>query len=557
MSAYLPAPIDLGLPDAFSSWRPGQVEAILRAIDAPQRFKGLVLPTGFGKSLVYMAIAHLTGTKTVILTSTKALQKQLMRDFRALDGTLVVQGQRAYTCHALEPGGELHTQYGDTRHDVPTVDHGPCHAGVDCSLKQAGCGYFDTLRGVGRASIIITNYAWWFTLVRKQLVPLRPDLLVLDEAHAAPDALADALGATVSPGLVGAVLNEKLPAYDERSPAHWIEWARTRASRLAGMLEGTHPTTREAMAKVRRAQLLLYALDAISHMDARLLVVSPEQEDVRFDIVWAADYGEPHLFRRVPRVVLTSATMTAHTAGLLGIMEKDLLMYEAGDGFPVARRPVYVAPAALPPFGQAIRVDHRLTPAAETAWLDHLDRWMAARADRKGIIHSVSYRRRDLIIARSAHRERMMTHSRHDTATQIRRFKDAPPGTILVSPSVTTGYDFPYDQCEFQLVAKIPFPDGRDPVTKARTLVDPKYPAHLAMQTLVQMVGRGMRAADDQCETAICDAHAQWFLSRHLDLAPRWFRKAIERLDPGTAPAPPPTLTQHADPAEGEDDNDE
>jgi Rad3-related DNA helicase len=135
----------------------------------------------------------------------------------------------------------------------------------------------------------------------------------------------------------------------------------------------------------------------------------------------------------------------------------------------------------------------------------------------------------------------MVTHSRHDTADRIATFRTK-PGAVLVSPSVTTGYDFPFGDCEYQIVCKVPFPDSRDPITAARTLVDPRYPSHLAMQALVQMVGRGMRAPTDQCETFIVDAHAHWFLSKHADLAPKWFRRAVRRLEPGTVPTPPRPL---------------
>jgi Rad3-related DNA helicase len=72
--------------------------------------------------------------------------------------------------------------------------------------------------------------------------------------------------------------------------------------------------------------------------------------------------------------------------------------------------------------------------------------------------------------------------------------------------------------------------------------VDKRYPAYLAMQELIQSCGRGMRSADDQCETFITDAHANWFLSKNADLAPQWFKRAIRRLDPGSIPTPPPPL---------------
>jgi hypothetical protein len=51
--------------------------------------------------------------------------------------------------------------------------------------------------------------------------------------------------------------------------------------------------------------------------------------------------------------------------------------------------------------------------------------------------------------------------------------------------------------------------------------------------------------------TFIVDAHAGWFLSKNADLAPRWFRRAISRLD--TLPAPPPPLAVVISTARGEE----
>lgn len=550
----LPAPCDLGLPASFTAWRDGQIDAVLAATDTDRRFTGLVLPTGFGKSLVYMAIAHLTGRRTVILTATRALQRQLMRDFAALDAVLV-QGQRSYGCRAVSVGGELYSRYGTAimagSDRLPTVDQAPCHLGIHCSLKALGCGYFDTVRAAQRTPLVITNYAWWMTLVKNPQVVLRPTLLVLDEAHDAPDQLASAIGAELPAQLTAQVLSERLPRGADLTAAQWVQWARTRAARIAAMLDDAQPQTRDAVTALRRAKLLLHSLDRIADMDPSLLLVTDLVDRLKFDLVWAAPYAEPWLFRHVDRVVLTSATMSRMTGDLLGIMEKDLHFYEAGDGFAVAQRPVYIAPARKPPFGEPLQADHRMDGDVQLqeAWIAQLDRVLDSRRDRKGIIHSVSYRRRDFILTHSAHRDRMVTHGATNAAEIIAAFKAAPPGTILVSPAVTTGYDFPYDECEFQIVAKIPFPDRRDALTHARTLIDARYPNHVAMQQLVQMVGRGMRAADDRCETFILDAHAVWFLSKHAALAPRWFRRAVRRLDAGSIPAAPPRLNRQASPA--------
>lgn len=544
MKLTLPAPCDIGLPAAFTSWRTGQVEAIAFAADDPRRFKGLVLPTGAGKSIIYMAIAKLLARKAVVLTSTKALQRQLGHEF-VTDGVVQIQGQRNYQCVAVVPGGELAQEFGDPSARFETMtDHGPCHAGVQCSLMENGCRYYDAIKQALRADLVITNYAWWFTLARNPRISLKPDLLILDEAHAAPDALADALGATLAVREVREFLPGKhyeMPA-DLTDTASWITWAERSATYLTRSLEGTRASSSQAVKQLRRAKNLLAALERIGGHHPNLLVITPEMDgtELRFDVIWAADLAEQLLFRNVPRVILTSATLTEHTGDLLGLSKGVFGVYEAGDGFNVKRRPVYLYPAKDVVLDRMINVDHKMTDRDIEVWVKHIDAILESRRDRKTIIHSVSYQRRDLLISRSMARERMLTHASHNTAEQIARYKAAGPGTVLVSPSVTTGYDFPYTDCEVQIVCKIPFPDTRDPITKARTLVDKRYPGYLAMQQIVQMAGRGMRAADDQCETFVVDAHANWFFPKNADLAPKWFRKTWQR--PTSLPAPPPRL---------------
>lgn len=540
----LSPPADFGLPEQFEAWRPGQDVAVLHCMEATERHIGSVLPTGFGKSLVYMAVALLTGVKTVLLTATKALQQQIWADFKDVPGTVLVQGQSNYECVALRPGNVLSGYYGRTTHPV-MVDQAPCHLGVECTLKLGGCTYYDTLREAERARLVVTNYAFWLTLYERRDIRLSPKLLILDEAHAAPDALTGALGADISFEDVQEFLGEELMRAEQQTTTQWVNWARVHHDHLSARTEGTKPTNQTAARNLRRIQMLMRHLERISKIEPHLLAVSNTRHGVKFDIIWAATFAEARLFQHVPRTILTSATFTLHTAELLGIAPKDISMYEAGDGFPKQRRPVYILPAIL--FGlKPIRVDYQMTPVETKAWVEHIDCIIDGRLDRNGVIHTISYTRRDILIAHSRHAARMMTHGSRDAQEKIAQFKRAKKGTVLVSPSVTTGYDFPLGECEYQIIAKIPFPDKRDPVTAARAAIDPRYPNHVAMQQLVQMVGRGMRAEEDQCETFIVDDHARWFLGKkYLDLAPRWFKRAIVR-GQTTIPVPPPPLSSAA-----------
>ncbi|MBW1953635.1 MAG: DEAD/DEAH box helicase family protein, partial [Deltaproteobacteria bacterium] len=92
------SPVKLGLPGKFIAWRDCQKEAVREITKADRRVIALNLPTGSGKSLVYMAAAKMLGGRTAILTATKALQAQLMRDFSCI-GLAEIKGRANYPCY--------------------------------------------------------------------------------------------------------------------------------------------------------------------------------------------------------------------------------------------------------------------------------------------------------------------------------------------------------------------------------------------------------------------------------------------------------------------------
>ena len=100
MSA-IPPPYAFGVPEQYSEWRPNQDTATLHIVDSPSRFSTEICPTGFGKSLMYVVAAVMIGGRAAILTSTKGLQDQLMRDFGDM-GAKCIKGRNAYRCIMLD-----------------------------------------------------------------------------------------------------------------------------------------------------------------------------------------------------------------------------------------------------------------------------------------------------------------------------------------------------------------------------------------------------------------------------------------------------------------------
>lgn len=520
----LPPPEVFGFP--YPSWRQGQAHAILTlAGDTPvPRFVLQIAPTGSGKSLTYMSAAILSGARTVILTSTKALQDQLIHDFvtDAIPVTVAdMRGKNNYQCPVLM--GE--TQY-------PTADNGPCQTGWKCTMER-DCPHRQALANAAGSQVVITNYALWLAYQDLQENPLGDfDMMVLDEAHDAHNSLSDAL--TMSANYRHACLRPHLPPESSAKDMTLSRW-RSHAMATTQDLKAAVAGARHNPYHHRLLQDLAKTYTALASMSQDTLDNDWCLERVghvtKIAPVWPAKYSY-QLFSDIPQVLLTSATATRKTAGLLGIPDDALLVQEYPHPFPVEGRLITHVPT--------IRLSFRTTEGELRRWLIRIDQIVRARMDRKGIVHTVSYARRNKVVASSSCADIMHTHDRADTAAVISKFKTAQPPAVLVSPSVTTGYDFPYDQCEYQIIGKIPWPDASGPVAKARAKLDPDYAAYQAMMTLVQAAGRGTRGVDDHCETFVIDDNIQWFIRKYSAFAPGWFVDAFRQAS--YLPKPPRPL---------------
>lgn len=535
MATQLPPPVALGAPLHFRAWRSHQPSAILRAIETEKRYVAMVLPTGSGKSLTYMTAALLAGWRCAVLTSTKLLQEQLLHDFRT-SGLVDVRGMNAYQCVGFR---DAFTQYAEARWQ--SCEEGPCHSGHSCDRKPTrsnpdakGCLYYDAVTRAREARLVVTNYKFWLSQYYFGQGLGQFDCLVLDEAHNAPQELADFLSTELTNKDIEGTLQTGFPT-ERYVITEWAAWAKREGARVERQLETWRPHSKAEMRHFRDLKAVSRKLLVLASMNATDWVLTEDNSVWHFDPIWVKDHRET-LFRHIPKVICTSATFNRKTAEMLGVSDDSLEWHEAPSDFPVARRPVYYVPT--------VKMDFRTDPSELKLWVSRIDQIIRARQDRKGIVHTVSYMRRNFILEHSEFRDRMIIHDSRSAKSAVEQFKAAPAGAILVSPSMTTGYDFPGLECEYQVITKIPFPDSRSPVVKARTEADKDYPAYIAMQELVQAVGRGMRSADDQCESIIIDSNAVWFMAKYKHLAPAWFLQAYRKCE--TLPSPLPALARVA-----------
>lgn len=537
-------PGDLGLPDKFSSWRPHQYDAVVAAVSSDTRFTILNMPPGTGKSATYMAIHQILGGRTLVLTQTKGLQAQLVRDFASI-GLTEIKGQSNYRC-----------LYFDTQSSGgPGCDEGPCHAGIKCELKESGCHYYDAVRRAARSKIVSGNYSYWMT-VNRHADPLtigQFNNLILDEAHDAADALAEFVKISINREEVLALIGEHLPS--GASIDEWVEWATHHLPSCAARIESAKAQAalhRHAVTIVRRLGALYDSLLALSKAQQWRRTDAPDPpawvpgtstdwiieespERVEFQPVWAHGYAEQYLFAHVPRIYLLSATVTEKDASFLGIARDQLTYKSYPSPFKISNRPIFFYPAC--------RVRKDMTVGELRQWINRIDQIIeheAIRGHKKGIIHAVSYQRARYIKQHSRYSGIILIHDSSTTRSTVDRFKRMDAPAILVSPAVGTGWDFPYEECRFQIVAKLPFVDNRPAVIAARHKADKHYLNYVCLVALIQMTGRGVRAEDDACHTYIIDDNWSWFQSRTRAMMPKWFRSAIQTISSlSLAPARP------------------
>ncbi len=548
----LPSPsILLGIPN-FPQWYPGQSEAFDYAINwyhSPSRFLGLSLPTGSGKTVIALLLAKMSGARTCILTATKGLQDQYMRDCLPLGGVMV-KGQNNFRC-TLVP-------------DL-TAEEGPCHYGLACSFSRSGdCPYRAQVARALDSRIVVTNYAYYLAQTRYSSGLGEFDLLILDEGHQAFGALEshltvyldrmsiESLGlqfptlptSEIFAGLSRRKSKKASKTKDETDktdtltdtltpPDLWVQWqlwascsipvTQNRVDKLDAEIRGVRekgdPVSGALSRSFRSAKSTLSKLKSLSGGTGNW-ISQKTHHGIRFTPRWVADKGLA-LFQSVPKIMVMSAILSHKTADSIGVPAGDDRSWlEVGSYFPPENTPIWHIPTA--------RINYYSDDYGMTLWQARIDQIIQRRLDRKGIIFTVSYDRARLLLSRSRFKDYMLTHSTGDVTLVVDRFKKMAPPKVLVSPTVTTGWDFP--EILYIVVGKIPYPDTKDLVLQARHEDDKDWSAFLAMETLIQECGRGTRAQEGiagMCEVLIVDDNWVWWWPRYRDFAAKWFQERV------------------------------
>lgn len=505
MGVSIPKLPEMGFGSKYTDWRKNQTFAIYQVLHSEKRFSVQVQPTGSGKSLCYMSMAKLMGKRTLILTSFKGLQDQLHRDF----GVYTLMGRSAYKCKAGKG---------------KTCEQGKCRAKEFCPYQiDRSCTYLTVIDKSRYEQVVSMNYSFWLANIHRRHELGRFDFLVCDEAHSIPQYVLSYMSITLKPKQLGDLIGWPEMGRDF---AYYRGWYRDLRKEVGHRYE----SIKSLRFNYEKSDIIkLYnKLELVAEISSDNWVIEHKGGSISADMVWPTSTIQNRLFSTIDKILLTSATVDKHSCVQMGLTEENSTYIEFESDFPASRRPIYAV--------KSVYVDYKMSEMDTMLWMGLIDRIMEPRLGLKGIIHAVSYSRAKYIMEHSKFSEFMMTHTSKNTRAAIEEFKSNPDKLILVSPSVATGWDFPYDECRWQIMAKVPFPDLRSKVDKERKRMDPEYGALLACQSIVQACGRGMRFKDDSCETFIVDNYFRRFFERVYKYAPKSWSEAVRFID--TVPDP-------------------
>lgn len=517
----IPTPESLGLP--AKQWREGQWQAIENSIKSGKRFVAHNAPVGSGKSNILMGEARHTNQRALFLTGTKPLQNQYGLSFRHL-GILDIRGKSNYQCRATELGGEWYDGS-----PAKSVDQGPCTHGSECGMRALGCVYYDKVREANYKKLVVANYAAYISSnIHTEGWGYFP-LVMLDEAHESEEWLIQMLEIHLPRSYMDLL---EIQAPHDKSPHGWRDWANkllpyVRVEVRKGLdskpKRGGRGMTATKLKSFQQLERILTRLRTITDT----WIVLDNDKEVVFNPVWVHMYAEQLLFRGASKVVLASSTIRPHTLNRLGISEEEFDFFDYPSTFPKERRPIY--------FWPVVKMNKNTTFEENLLMVAIIDSIIEQRLDRKGMIHTVSFQRAKFLLEHSRYANLMITNGTSNGQATLQKFRAAKYPAILVTPSMGTGVDLPFKDCEYTIIPKMPF-ESPSRVSEERAKTDKFEWVYNAAESVIQYIGRAMRDPKDQNECFILDANFEMFRTRFHKMIPSWIWETVQLI--GCLPQP-------------------
>ena len=530
-------PQELKLPKKFKAWRMGQGELIEKITNSPAVVFLLDAPTGTGKSLIGIGVhqsrvlsnkavlARLSGKpvssydrKCVYVTRTKQLQDQVLTEFPA---ARTIKGRNNYVCLKHKKEFPEFTAEDCTR------------VGDSCP----DCPYLLDKKETLRSPVAVLNISYFLAETNGPGQFRDADLVVIDEVDSLENELLNHIQMRVTTKQLSR-LGLGLPD-DPHSLQGWLVWAdqvsdtlshsiKALSSQLRLINEDEWTDIEITMHKQAnrlenfRDKLAMFASDV---NDSWLF--SEEENTENQETIWTFKpvkvdaYAERYFWRHGRRFLGMSGTILDPEIMVSDLGITDWEYDRTTSPFPVANRPIYYQPV--------VNLNYKNQDTEMPKLALAIGKIIERYPNDKILIHTTSFRIRDYL-QWNLDSTRVMTHSTGNRTQMLSLFKGTLDPMIMLSPSFDRGVDLPDDLCRCVIICKVPYISLGDPQVKARMKMPGGERWYLlkAVQTIVQMSGRGVRSETDFCDTYILDRQFGSLLNRMRQYFPQWWLDAIK-----------------------------
>ena len=518
------------LPDRFADgFRPNQWEAIDEIVDHFRNGTKVVFlgaPTGSGKTLIGETVRRVLDGSTVYACTTKSLQNQIIRDF---DYGRTIKGRSNYRTLLRS---DLTADDCDGR-----WDQGP----LSCSWcpNMNICPYRVAKEEAAKAPLPVLNMAYYLNETQSphSLFNGR-SLVIIDEADTLEQQLLGFFEVRITPRVRQQLGIKSLPKKTVND-----DWARWLTEDVIPAIERRrHELTSQTQLFDDENVELKRERKRLNNLMAQVKLLTDETRGVAGETAWVletwgssdkspqivfkpvrvTDFAREVLWERGARFLLMSATMISpdKMAEELGLEDDEWEYVDMPSSFPPERRVVMYQPA--------VAMSHKTKdtdyPKMAKAVAGIIDEYPGVRI----LVHTNSYDLTRFLWDR-LDSDRIVTYwSAQERDRALRDFL-ANPDSVMLAPSFERGVDLPGEDCEVQVIAKVPYPNLGDKRVNARFYAygGRTWFAIETIRSIVQATGRGMRSADDWCDTLILDRQFGRLWKDQKSLFPNWWADAL------------------------------
>lgn len=528
----------------FPTFNSGQKETIQKAIKAlVNGTKHVIIdaPTGSGKSAIALTIhavmKRIHGEfRSCIITSTIGLQKQYKEDYPDL---LDIKSKTHYPCPKKANGGYMSQ---DCMKHV---------FGKQCNKNS--CPYIIARDAWIKSPDIKTTNSSFYVISPQAILPItddeKLDLTIIDECHEIDKVLIENTSIKFKIGdnsykrlkqhwkTFIPYYNEVVNILDKLPKTKHFTFKEFTEDQLLTLRDIHHESIRISLNFAKQAETMQNsesvglkmasqeAMDLANNLD---ILLRPEFKSDYFKWIIAQDESElkivPLTTRsfRTEEVLFSKAHQHLHmSATICGIKEytenlyineKDYVFIETHNPIPLKNRPVDI--------NRLMQVNKDTDPKEITKLIDTI----ISEQSGNGVIHTVSFKLANDILKYSKYKTRMMVSNNRE---EILDRLECSNNTIVLSPSIETGYDFKGDLARWQIIAKLPFLNLGDLYTSSRLKISGQWYSRETVLRLIQASGRVCRGVNDYGKTYIIDKNVIRLIESNLHLFPEWFLDSV------------------------------